>query len=1220
MPPLHPSSPPPQPTPSPAAPVSLDPAPISEGLSPFPSSSSSSKAQTIDSLPRPHAAHGGRQAITLEDRLAQREKSAPRILSAQSAGSAVPDPSGRAEISPPVTPAVDEFGLPIRTRPVNNNRYSLHRDDNDDHHHDNENASDSLIPLTEAKSRAIAEDKRQDAKAISSSDLQPQAQTSPEDASASSSAQINGSSGTVTNQSKLKVSEWSYQHMNASGGEEDEEDEEDDGGWKDMPALGALDYYDDCGHLVAKAGGEEESDDVVYQGLGGAGKGYTRVLLDDDAHSTTSLDEDTGYLFKEPQSNALGLDDDDDPRDPLSQLQTTKELLTEGQRIAYVGLTRLMIFTMINEVKTVPYTRPTKKYYSESIDALTKWGQKIMMRLYMHMDISSEEQIMIEQLSHHGVMPQDLVPTLMKNAKVKNPMSTRSNRTSISSSSPSGRSRSMTSGTTLSATPSESTTLTPQDTVYEKKADGDDDDDDDDQVPEVHGPSDIPTSENIEVDLRWTVLCDLFLVLISDSVYDARSRQLLERVGQALNVSWRKICRFEKRVVDALEMQQQDPKEHWDESDNMERRRKLALKKRYLVMGLATVGGGLIIGLSAGLLAPVIGAGLAAGFTTVGITGTGAFLGGVGGTTLITSGATLAGGTIAIRASDRRTGAVKTFEYRPLHNNKRLNLIITVSGWMTGKVDDVRLPFSTVDPIMGDIYSILWEPEMLQSIGDTINILATEALTQGLQQVLGSTVLVALMASLQLPLLLTKLAYLIDNPWSVSLDRATAAGLILADSLIDRNLGNRPVTLVGFSLGSRVIFSCLKELAKKKALGLIQNVYLFGSPIVANKDDYLIARTAVAGRFVNGYASNDWILGYLFRATSGGIMRVAGLAPVDLPGIENVNVTEFVTGHMAYRAAMPRIMRSLGWEVESDEFAEIEEPDPENHAERQRELIREIDEARRAAREESGKKKFGLFRRGKPAKQKEWEKFIVERQNSSDSPLSPRSSIAEDSSRPRTVLFDIDAIRAELASEQMDVKELESTLPPIKVDLNSPTTASSQKDNDAAPETIKAKETPTPKQADPENKEPELSFDYDEAADVDPVFKHHQERRDTWPSHTERIQVPGAEKSPWDSSHMHHEDDGIEMTFGTSFDEPSWEPHTEDIGHHSRHNSAAIDTTPFDSHKLPSYSPPQTPGPTDLHSPSANASYNHFTSTRNVWADNEFGYGEGDDGVHMTFE
>lgn len=53
-------------------------------------------------------------------------------------------------------------------------------------------------------------------------------------------------------------------------------------------------------------------------------------------------------------------------------------------------------------------------------------------------------------------------------------------------------------------------------------------------------------------------------------------------------------------------------------------------------------------------------------------------------------------------------------------------MIITVSGWMTGKVDDVRLPYSTVDPIMGDLYSVLWEPEMLRSMGETINILATE--------------------------------------------------------------------------------------------------------------------------------------------------------------------------------------------------------------------------------------------------------------------------------------------------------------------------------------------------------------------------------------------------------------------------------------------------------------------------------------------------------------
>ena len=95
--------------------------------------------------------------------------------------------------------------------------------------------------------------------------------------------------------------------------------------------------------------------------------------------------------------------------------------------------------------------------------------------------------------------------------------------------------------------------------------------------------------------------------------------------------------------------------------------------------------------------------------------------------------------------------------------------------------------------------------------------------------------------------------------------RANAAGLILADSLIDRNLGARPITLVGFSLGARVIFAALRELASKDAYGLVQNVYLFGSPIVANRDEYLRVRSVISGRFVNGYASNDWILGNYIR-------------------------------------------------------------------------------------------------------------------------------------------------------------------------------------------------------------------------------------------------------------------------------------------------------------------------------------------------------------------
>ncbi|KAF7328089.1 hypothetical protein MKEN_00390200 [Mycena kentingensis (nom. inval.)] len=52
-----------------------------------------------------------------------------------------------------------------------------------------------------------------------------------------------------------------------------------------------------------------------------------------------------------------------------------------------------------------------------------------------------------------------------------------------------------------------------------------------------------------------------------------------------------------------------------------------------------------------------------------------------------------------------------------------------------------------------------------------------------------------------------------------TLDRARAAGSVLAQVLIQRHLGVRPITLVGFSLGARVIFLALIELAKHKAYG-----------------------------------------------------------------------------------------------------------------------------------------------------------------------------------------------------------------------------------------------------------------------------------------------------------------------------------------------------------------------------------------------------------------
>ena len=83
-------------------------------------------------------------------------------------------------------------------------------------------------------------------------------------------------------------------------------------------------------------------------------------------------------------------------------------------------------------------------------------------------------------------------------------------------------------------------------------------------------------------------LCDLFLVLIADSVYDARSRTFLERVAIGLGFEWLDVVRFENRVTDALEIQ--EGVEKTKSGEIIEGRRKGGLKKRYAMMGLAAVG------------------------------------------------------------------------------------------------------------------------------------------------------------------------------------------------------------------------------------------------------------------------------------------------------------------------------------------------------------------------------------------------------------------------------------------------------------------------------------------------------------------------------------------------------------------------------------------------------------------------------------------------------
>ncbi|KAF5332687.1 hypothetical protein D9611_005325 [Ephemerocybe angulata] len=670
---------------------------------------------------------------------------------------------------------------------------------------------------------------------------------------------------------------------------------------------------------------------------------YTRLRVrEEDEADEVHLR--TKYLF-----------DEDKAMTPLSQMQQTKNLLTEAQRIAYVGVCALTSREMLQNLRV-----SKRKELKEAAKSMELWLMKIMGRLYYHMELETQEQKMIQSLAEHGVVAEDLVPALMTTHTVANPEYDPEE----------ARRRDEVEEAEEERVKEDDETLVDEPISTKLQDDSDEEDEDVTDRSKTPTPGS-PTPEiakvtiesstsgtlsqpnhtttkvlkesdtaaipgvsttlsaadkDVTLDIRWTVLCDLFLILIADSVYDARSRVLLENVALKLGLGWLDVVKFESRVTEALEIQ--EDVSTLEQQDIVEDARKAGRKRRFMMLGLATVGGGLVIGLSAGLLAPVIGLGLAGALGTVGVTGASAFLGGTAGAAVITTGGVLTGSSIAARGMAKRTQQVRTFDILPLHNNKRVNCILTVPGFMTSLNDDVRLPFSVLDPIVGDVFSVLWEPDMIRETGDALKILTGEVLSQIGMTVLSATVMTGLMSALQWPIILTKLGYLIDNPWSNALDRAKAAGRVLADVLIQRHLGVRPITLIGFSLGARVIFYALLELAKQKQYGIVQDVFLLGTTVTASTSTWLETRAVVSGRYVNAYARNDWVLNYLFRATSGGIGTVAGLRPVEgVAGLDNVDITDKIAGHMSYRTFMPLILDQLGFPVFSDFFDEPVEPD-----------------------------------------------------------------------------------------------------------------------------------------------------------------------------------------------------------------------------------------------------------------------------------------------------
>ena len=439
----------------------------------------------------------------------------------------------------------------------------------------------------------------------------------------------------------------------------------------------------------------------------------------------------------------------------------------------------------------------------------------------------------------------------------------------------------------------------------------------------------------LDEEKRVLLLDSLLLLLLSLEQYSAHSRILLLHMSTSLRLPATTLTEHENKIAKGLlataETQMSAEKETKKKATQNS-------GERAWKVGLATVGGAALIGLTGGLAAPL----LAAGFGTVlgglGLRATAAagLLGSLAGNFVLIGGLFGAyGGKMTGQMMDQYAREIEDFKFAPLRrvpqDGHRLRVAIGISGWLTEE-QEIAKPWQVLGSGI-ESFALRWELDCLLQLGTSLTaVLKSYAWEYAKLELIRQTVLSTIMAGLW-PLGLLKVCRIADNPFLIAKARSDKAGEILADALINKAQGERPVTLIGCSMGARLVWSCLQSLANRRAFGLVESVVMMGAPTPSDAPDWRRARSVVSGRLVNVYSTNDYILGLLYQ-TSAIQLGVAGLEKVDeVCGVENYDVSSLVSGHTRYRYLVGAILKE----------ARFEDIDLEE-VEREKESLRLIDE------------------------------------------------------------------------------------------------------------------------------------------------------------------------------------------------------------------------------------------------------------------------------------
>ncbi|GBE62512.1 conserved Plasmodium membrane [Babesia ovata] len=324
---------------------------------------------------------------------------------------------------------------------------------------------------------------------------------------------------------------------------------------------------------------------------------------------------------------------------------------------------------------------------------------------------------------------------------------------------------------------------------------------------------------------------------------------------------------------------------------------------RNIKIAAMAAGGGALLAVSAGMATPAVAAGLA----VLGIGG-----GGVSGLWATTEEAELLASVFGVGSNGLSGWKSKKDDVAFHHINEQsgrsLAVCIGVCGSLAPEVDILALWEDALRAPLCDFYAMQWETTLLKSLGNMFGVMEEQPFAQSASMLWQKqTAGEYLACGIQWPLPLIHFAEPLDNTWTLAIQRARQYGATLAQAIMDRNaVGERPISLVGYSVGAKVIVYALLKLKEKQKLNLVKDVVLMGLPSTAGPEEWLQCRSVVAGRIINVYSRHDWLLGYLYRDLDAGF-PVAGLRPVGSE-VENYDATEFIKGHHEYMCKISEIL------------------------------------------------------------------------------------------------------------------------------------------------------------------------------------------------------------------------------------------------------------------------------------------------------------------------